>query len=279
MSRRFPVSGSPFQHALLCLTHPVARRRASRETDSGQHTTGLRRAKARQAARTAADSAGAGSDPCRSEGARAYRGRAQDSAAYFTEPAKEIAQAFESKTGNRAILSFGATGQFYTQITQAAPFQVFLAADQSTPKKLVDEGLGVAESLFTYAVGKLVLFSTNATLVTGEQTLRDGKFNKIAIADPTTAPYGTAAVETIKALGVYDALSSKIVQGSNIARLFSSWRPAMPNSASSLSRKSLKDRVALAGLCQQVCIAQSDRTQCSFGTEPTARLPKRSLRS
>jgi molybdate transport system substrate-binding protein len=141
-------------------------------------------------------------------------------AANFTEPAKEIAQLFQSKTGDRAILSFGATGQFYTQITQAAPFQVFLSADQSTPKKLVDEGLGVAESLFTYAVGKLVLFSTNATLVTAEQTLRDGKFNKIAIADPATAPYGTAAVETIKALNVYDVLSSKIVQGSNIAQTF-----------------------------------------------------------
>jgi molybdate transport system substrate-binding protein len=141
-------------------------------------------------------------------------------AANFTEPAKEIAQLFQSKTGDRAILSFGATGQFYTQITQAAPFQVFLSADQSTPKKLVDEGLGVAESLFTYAVGKLVLFSTNATIVTGEQTLRDGKFNKIAIADPATAPYGTAAVEVMKALSVYDALASKIVQGSNIAQTF-----------------------------------------------------------
>jgi molybdate transport system substrate-binding protein len=141
-------------------------------------------------------------------------------AANFTEPAKEIAQLFESKTGHRAILSFGATGQFYTQITQGAPFQVFLSADQSTPKKLVDDGLAVANSLFTYAVGKIVLFSTDATLVTGEQTLRVAKFNKIAIADPATAPYGTAAVEVMKALGVYDALTSKIVQGSNIAQTF-----------------------------------------------------------
>jgi molybdate transport system substrate-binding protein len=97
-------------------------------------------------------------------------------------------------------LSFGATGQFYTQITQAAPFEVFLSADESTPKKLVADGLAVVNSLFTYAVGKLVLFSTNATLVSGEQTLRVAKFNKIAIADPATAPYGTAAVEVMKAL-------------------------------------------------------------------------------
>jgi molybdate transport system substrate-binding protein len=141
-------------------------------------------------------------------------------AANFTEPAKEIAQVFESKTGHRAILSFGATGQFYTQIIEAAPFQVLLSADQSTPKKLVDDGLAVANSLFTYAVGKIVLFSSNTTLVTGEQTLREAKFNTIAIADPATAPYGTAAVEAMKALGVYDALISKIVQGSNIAQTF-----------------------------------------------------------
>jgi molybdate transport system substrate-binding protein len=141
-------------------------------------------------------------------------------AANFTEPAKEIAQLFEGKTGQKAILSFGATGQFYTQITQAAPFQILLSADQSTPKKLADEGLAVADSLFTYAVGKLVLFSANPGLVTGEQTLRDGKFNKIALANPTTAPYGAAAVETMKALDVYDALAGKIVQGNNIAQTF-----------------------------------------------------------
>ncbi len=141
-------------------------------------------------------------------------------AANFTEPAKEIAQLFQSRTKNRAILSFGATGQFYTQITQGAPFQVFLSADEKTPKKLADGGLAVADSLFTYAIGKLVLFSTNKTLVTGEQTLRDAKFNKLAIADPATAPYGAAAVETMTALGIYDALSPKIVQGANIAQAF-----------------------------------------------------------
>jgi molybdate transport system substrate-binding protein len=141
-------------------------------------------------------------------------------AANFTEPAKEIAQLFESKTGHKAILSFGATGQFYTQITQAAPFQVFLSADQSTPKKLVDGGLAVQDSVFTYAVGKIVLFSRNAELVKGEQTLRDAQFNKMAIANPTTAPYGAAAIEAMKALGVYEKLTGKIVQGSNIAQTF-----------------------------------------------------------
>jgi molybdate transport system substrate-binding protein len=141
-------------------------------------------------------------------------------AANFTEPAKQIAQAFERKTGHKAILSFGSTGQFYTQITQAAPFQIFLSADQTTPKKLLADGLAVDGSLFTYAVGKLVLFSKDAHLVTDGQTLRAAKFNKIAIANPTLAPYGAAAVETMKALGVYEELSGKIVQGNNINQTF-----------------------------------------------------------
>lgn len=141
-------------------------------------------------------------------------------AANFTEPAKEITRLFESKTGHKAVLSFGATGQFYAQITQAAPFQVFLSADDTTPKKLVAEKLAVGDTLFTYAIGKIVLFSKNDDLVKGDQTLRDAKFNKIAIANPTTAPYGAAATEAMKALNVYDALSSKIVQGSSIAQTF-----------------------------------------------------------
>jgi molybdate transport system substrate-binding protein len=141
-------------------------------------------------------------------------------AANFTEPAREIARLFESRTGHKAILSFGATGQFYVQITQAAPFQVFLSADRSTAKKLVDDGLAVADSVFTYAVGRIVVFSKDSDLVMGEQTLRDAAFNKIAIANPETAPYGAAAVEAMKSLGVYDKLSGKIVQGSNISQAF-----------------------------------------------------------
>jgi molybdate transport system substrate-binding protein len=141
-------------------------------------------------------------------------------AANFTQPAREITQIFESKTGHNVMLSFGATGQFYAQMTQAAPFDAFLSADESTPKRLVSDGLAVADSLFTYAVGKLVLFSGQTGLVIGEQILRDPKFTNIAIANPRTAPYGAAAVETMKALGVYDALSDKIVQGNDIAQTF-----------------------------------------------------------
>ena len=141
-------------------------------------------------------------------------------AANFTEAAEEIAQAFKEKTGHEAILSFGSTGQFYTQITQDAPFEVFLAADDERPKKAVDEGFAVPGSQFTYAIGKLVLWSKDPDLVQGEATLKNGDFTKLAIANPVTAPYGAAAVQTMKALGVYDQLEPKIVQGNNISQTF-----------------------------------------------------------
>lgn len=141
-------------------------------------------------------------------------------AANFTAAAKEIAAAFEKAKKHKAVLSFGSTGQLYTQITQGAPFEVFLAADQAHPKKAVDEGRAVATSRFTYAVGRLVLFSTAKDLVTDEVTLRTGRFSRIAIANPMTAPYGAAAIDTMKALGVHRALKNKIVQGNNIAQAF-----------------------------------------------------------
>jgi molybdate transport system substrate-binding protein len=141
-------------------------------------------------------------------------------AANFTEAAKEIAAAFKAKTGDEAVLSFGSSGQFYTQIKQDAPFEVFLSADDGRPKKLIDDGLGVADSRFTYAVGKLVLWSKNADLVKGEETLKGGLFAKLSIANPAAAPYGVAAIDTLKALKLYDALQGKIVEGENISQAF-----------------------------------------------------------
>jgi molybdate transport system substrate-binding protein len=141
-------------------------------------------------------------------------------AANFTEPAKEIAASFKQKTGHEAVLSFGASGQFYNQIVQDAPFGIMLSADDERPKKLVSDGLGVADSRFTYAVGKLVLWSKTADLVKGEATLKAGSFAKLSIANPAAAPYGAAAIEAMKSLGVYDALQPKIVQGNSIAQAF-----------------------------------------------------------
>ncbi|WP_062012330.1 molybdate ABC transporter substrate-binding protein [Aureimonas sp. AU4] len=141
-------------------------------------------------------------------------------AANFTDAAKEIASAFQSDTRHEAVLSFGATGAIYTQITQGAPFEVFLAADDQRPKKAVDEGYGVAGTVSTYAVGQLVLYSREPNLVAGEETLRTAAFDKIAIANPDAAPYGAAAVETMRKLGVFEALQPKIVQGTSIAQAY-----------------------------------------------------------
>jgi len=141
-------------------------------------------------------------------------------AANFTEAAKEIAAAFQQKTGHEAVLSFGSSGQFYTQITQDAPFQIFLSADNERPKKLVDDGLGVSESRFTYAIGKLVLWSKTPDLVKGEETLKAAAFAKLSICNPVAAPYGAAAVEVMKSLKVYDTLQPKFVEGANITQAF-----------------------------------------------------------
>ena len=141
-------------------------------------------------------------------------------AANFTAPVKEIAALFKQKTGQDAVLSFGSSGQIYTQIQQDAPFQVFLSADARRPKEAVEAGLAVAGSRFTYAVGKLVLWSKSLDLAKGEDVLKANAFSKISIANPTAAPYGAAAVETMKALGLYDSLQAKIVQGNSIAQAY-----------------------------------------------------------
>lgn len=141
-------------------------------------------------------------------------------AANFTAAAKEIGALFEKSTGDKAVFSFGSTGQLFTQIAQGAPFDVFLAADQARPKKAVDQGLAVPGSQFTYATGRIVLFSMDKNRVKGAETLKDSKFAKIAICNPVTAPYGAASVEAMKALGVYDKLQPKLVQGENIAQAY-----------------------------------------------------------
>lgn len=141
-------------------------------------------------------------------------------AANFTAAAKEIAGVFKQKTGHNAVLSFGSSGTLYAQITQGAPFQIMLSADDERPKQLIADGLGVPDSRFTYAVGKLVLWSKEAALVKTEDTLKGGAFSKLAIANPAAAPYGAAAIETLRALKLYDALAPKIVQGNNIGQTF-----------------------------------------------------------
>ncbi len=142
-------------------------------------------------------------------------------AANFTEPAKEIAKAFAARTGHHAILSFGSSGQFYTQIAHGAPFEVFLSADPDRPRRIEQEGLGVPGTRFTYALGELVLWSKTPGLVDGQgAVLARGGFNKLSIADPAAAPYGVAAIQTMKRMGVYARVQSKIVKGSSITQAY-----------------------------------------------------------
>ena len=139
-------------------------------------------------------------------------------AANFIAPAQVLAAIFEKTTGHRARLSFGATGAFYTQIKYGAPFDVLLAADDETPRKLEDEGLAVKGQHFTYAIGKLVLWSAKPGYVDSKgEVLKKGDFARLSIANPKTAPYGQAAMETLDKLKLLPALQPKIVQATNTA--------------------------------------------------------------
>ena len=140
-------------------------------------------------------------------------------AANFTAPMRQIASVFEQEQGHTVALSFGATGKFYAQIKNGAPFAILLAADGTTPAKLEAEGEAVAGSRFTYAVGKLVLWSGQSGVVDEQgAVLGKGSFAHLAIANPKLAPYGAASVETLTALGLLDTIQPKFVQAENIAQ-------------------------------------------------------------
>lgn len=142
-------------------------------------------------------------------------------AANFSAPMKVIAQAFERETGHKAVLSFGGTGHLYAQIRNGAPFSILLAADELTPLKIEKEGLGVAGSRLTYAIGQLVLWSKRPGRVDEQgEILKKGSFTKLAIANPKLAPYGSAAVEVLNHLGIMSLVKPKIVEGANIAQTF-----------------------------------------------------------
>lgn len=140
-------------------------------------------------------------------------------AANFTGPIQVISALFERDTGHKIVASYGATGKFYAQITNGAPFEVLLSADDETPARLVKEGYGVAGTPFTYAIGKLVLWSAKPGLVDAKgEVLKKGGFKHIALANPKTAPYGAAAMQAMGKLGVVDAIKPLIVQGENISQ-------------------------------------------------------------
>ena len=143
-------------------------------------------------------------------------------AANFTAPMQRIAAEFEKDSGHKATLMSGATGKFYAQISHGAPFEVFLSADDETPARLEKDGLAVAGSRFTYATGRLVLWSAREGYVDDKgDVLKKGDFRHLSIANPKTAPYGAAAIQTLSKLGLLPALEPRFVQGENIAQTHS----------------------------------------------------------
>jgi molybdate transport system substrate-binding protein len=143
-------------------------------------------------------------------------------AANFAAPMKLIAAIFEKETGHKAVLTFGSTGKFYAQISNGAPFDVFLAADVETPARLEKEGPAVNGSRFTYATGQLALWSAQPGGVDAQgEVLKTGDFKRLAMAAPKLAPYGAAALETIIKLGLLSRLEPRIVTGESIGQTFS----------------------------------------------------------
>ncbi|BBR53553.1 MULTISPECIES: molybdate ABC transporter substrate-binding protein [Pseudomonas] len=142
-------------------------------------------------------------------------------AANFTAPLQAIAKDFEKDTGHKLVVASGATGQFYAQIKNGAPFDVFLAADDSTPAKLEQEKAIVPGSRFTYAIGTLALWSAKPGYVDDKgEILKQNTFQHLAIANPKTAPYGLAATQVLDKLNLTETTQAKLVEGQNITQAF-----------------------------------------------------------
>ena len=141
-------------------------------------------------------------------------------AANFTKPMNELKKAFENTTGHNLKVSYGSTGKLYAQIRNGAPYQVFLSADNVRTQNIISDGLGVADSAFTYAIGRLVLWSKHPDKVDKDGKVLTTQFNKLALANPKTAPYGAAAVAVVRSLDLTQNLKSKFIQGENISQVF-----------------------------------------------------------
>ncbi|WP_332763113.1 molybdate ABC transporter substrate-binding protein [Pseudomonas koreensis] len=142
-------------------------------------------------------------------------------AANFTAPIQAIAAGFEKDTGHKLVAAYGATGQFYTQIKNGAPFEVFLAADDTTPGKLEKEGDTVKGSRFTYAIGTLALWSAKEGYVDDAgEVLQKNQYQHLSIANPKAAPYGLAATQVLAKLKLTEATQAKLVEGQNITQAY-----------------------------------------------------------
>ena len=139
-------------------------------------------------------------------------------ASNFAGAMQQIAKSFQRDTGHEVTIMAAGTGKLYAQIRNGAPFEVLLSADDKTPKKLEAEGLALPGTRFTYAMGKLVLWSSRPNTVDREgKVLRQGHFAHLSLGNPKTVPYGQAAVEVLRGLGLYEVLEPRFVLGENVA--------------------------------------------------------------
>jgi molybdate transport system substrate-binding protein len=142
-------------------------------------------------------------------------------ASNFAGAIEQLAERFQTKTGHKVTLAFGSTGKHYAQIKNGAPFDAFFAADVERPELLEREGVALPGTRFTYAVGKLVLWSPQQAYVdTAGKVLGQGDFRHLALASPKLAPYGKAAQQVLLALGLWDSLQGRTVRGENIGQTF-----------------------------------------------------------
>ncbi len=143
-------------------------------------------------------------------------------AANFYNPFRQIVKLFEEKTDHQVKIISGSTGKLYAQIRHGAPFELFLAADSRRPRLLEKEGDAVPGTRLTYALGRIALWSADSAMISpvGTATLRQKNFSHLAIANPKTAPYGKAAVQTLKQLGLWSQIRPQVVQGENISQTF-----------------------------------------------------------
>ena len=143
-------------------------------------------------------------------------------AANFAKPVERLAEPFEVQSGHEIKVSTGSTGNLAAQIRNGAPFSVFLSADEERPAQLEAEGLAMAGTRFTYAVGRLVLWGPDPRWIAMDpaDSLTNPELKHLAIANPMVAPYGRAAEETLTALGLWDAIQPKLVRGEDVAQTY-----------------------------------------------------------
>jgi molybdate transport system substrate-binding protein len=143
-------------------------------------------------------------------------------ASNFSQAAKALVADFETRHPGHIRLVLGSSAKLFAQIHQGAPFDILLSADEEKPQALIDQGLAQATSYLVYAEGSLVVWSTDADLLSrgGEALLRSGTFARLALANSRLAPYGLAAQQTLQALNHYESLKPKLVMGESVGQTF-----------------------------------------------------------